>query len=514
MNWTAGYASDVEYTAGFYREQSPVYLNFACVLNGYEPVPLNRPFTYCELGFGRGLTVSLQAAAHPNGQFYATDFNPGHVAGARNFADAAQLSNLHLLENSFEELAKGEVDLPQFDFITLHGIYTWVTRENRAHIAEFIRRYLKPGGIVYMSYNAMPGWAAALPMQRLLVEHGDLHPNRSDLQVNAGAQFIEKLAELNAGYFNVNPSLKSRVEVLKNGSRNYLVHEYMHRHWEPMYHVDVARDMANAKLDFIGSADLPFAYHGLYLDAPRQELLNSVSNPSMRETVLDYLFNTQFRRDVFVRGPRRMSPMRQAEWLGQVGVALLVPRKDVSLQMKLGIGEVNGKEESYGPVLDALAEKPMTLEELGRLPKLQGQTYGNLTQIATMLFASNQVGLYFNHAKTPSGEAAKRLNRVLAQQVRYSDEWQALASPLLGNGVSANYMERMVYLIISAQPKFANDLTSLVNEAWRMMSAQGRRMMREGKPLESAEENQRELAAQIDAVLMKRLPIWRSLLMI
>jgi hypothetical protein len=30
MDWTAGYASDIEYTAGFYREQSPAYLNFAC----------------------------------------------------------------------------------------------------------------------------------------------------------------------------------------------------------------------------------------------------------------------------------------------------------------------------------------------------------------------------------------------------------------------------------------------------------------------------------------------------
>lgn len=38
--------------------------------------------------------------------------------------------------------------LPQFDFITLHGIYTWVSRENRQHIVDFIARYLKPGGIV------------------------------------------------------------------------------------------------------------------------------------------------------------------------------------------------------------------------------------------------------------------------------------------------------------------------------------------------------------------------------
>jgi hypothetical protein len=34
MDWTAGYASDVEYTTGFYAEQAPGYLNLVCALNG------------------------------------------------------------------------------------------------------------------------------------------------------------------------------------------------------------------------------------------------------------------------------------------------------------------------------------------------------------------------------------------------------------------------------------------------------------------------------------------------
>ncbi|RYZ90024.1 MAG: methyltransferase, partial [Moraxellaceae bacterium] len=83
MDWTAGYVSDVEYTAGFYTEQAPGLLNFACILNGVEPVDTSKSFNYCELGFGRGLTVNVLAAANPQGRFYAADFNPAHVAGAR-----------------------------------------------------------------------------------------------------------------------------------------------------------------------------------------------------------------------------------------------------------------------------------------------------------------------------------------------------------------------------------------------------------------------------------------------
>jgi len=70
MDWTAGYASDIEYTSGFYREQSPTWLNFVSLLNGIQPIDIAESFNYFELGFGRGLTAQILAAGHPQGQFY------------------------------------------------------------------------------------------------------------------------------------------------------------------------------------------------------------------------------------------------------------------------------------------------------------------------------------------------------------------------------------------------------------------------------------------------------------
>lgn len=136
MSWAAGYNNSVEYTTGYYQEQSPTWLKAALVMQRVAP-PAEGKFSYCELGFGQGLTSLILAATHPQGEFYACDFNPLHVIAASSIRDDAQLPNLTLLENSFGELADGRVDLPMFDFVTLHGIGT--ERPVAEIIADFFR---------------------------------------------------------------------------------------------------------------------------------------------------------------------------------------------------------------------------------------------------------------------------------------------------------------------------------------------------------------------------------------
>ncbi len=510
MDWTAGYVSDVEYTAGFYSEQAPGLLNFACILNGVEPVDTNKPFNYCELGFGRGLTVNVLAAANPQGRFYAADFNPSHVAGARQLASSAGLDNLFLLESSFEQMAQGQIEgLPQFDFITLHGIYTWVTAENRAHIVQFINRYLKPGGIVYLSYNAMPGWACAQPLQKILVEHAALNPNRSDVQIHQAAQFVDKLQQLNAGFITANPGLKPRLATLNSADRHYLVHEYMHRHWQPMYHIDVANDLAEAKLDYVGSADLPLAYRQMYLSTEQFSLLESIPDRRMRETVHDYLLNIGFRKDVFVRGARRMSLLRQNEYLAQLGLVLLQPGDACQMAFKLNVGEMQGRPETYAPLFDRLAEGPQTFVELNNLFGGGGRMSPSLIEAASLLIATGQVAVYALDKPPAAAVSALSLNQQLLDRVRFADDYQVLAAHLTGSGVATNFIERLFLSVLNAQPEA--DSTTLATAGFGIMQILGRNMIKDGKNLETAEENITALAEQFALLQQGKVAVWQQL---
>ena len=150
-DWTDGYVTELPYSVNHFPEMAPAHLRLALLQAGLAAPNIDEDFTYLELGFGQGLGLNMLAAAHPQGRFFGNDFMPAHVAAAQALASQACLSNLQLVQDSFAQLH--ERDLPPMDFIVLHGVYTWVNADNRAHIVALIARLLKPGGVVYVSYN-------------------------------------------------------------------------------------------------------------------------------------------------------------------------------------------------------------------------------------------------------------------------------------------------------------------------------------------------------------------------
>src|SRR5690606_8776735 len=244
--WADGYVVDIDYTDGYYRELAPELLRFVALLGGVQRLEPQEGFNYCELGCGNGRSLVLHAAADPRGRFFGVDFNPAHILNARNLAREAGAGNAVFLENSFAELH--EVDLPEMDFITLHGVHSWVSVENRQHITAFIRRRLKPGGLIFISYNCLPGLAALQPLQRLLMSQAARGSGPLGGRIRAALDFANRLDQAGASYFRLNPVVKSRLDSLGKQSTGYLAHEYFNANWQPSYHADVCAEMAEAKI--------------------------------------------------------------------------------------------------------------------------------------------------------------------------------------------------------------------------------------------------------------------------
>src|ERR1700704_1755901 len=157
-DWTDGYVADIGYTFGYYTELNPLRARLALLTAGLSVPEFG---TACELGFGQGVSINLHAAASST-VWHGTDFNPTQVGFARELASAAG-TNVNLCDEAFADFAHRK-DLPDFDYIGIHGIWSWISDENRAVIVDFIRRKLKVRGVLYISYNTLPGWAAFAPI--------------------------------------------------------------------------------------------------------------------------------------------------------------------------------------------------------------------------------------------------------------------------------------------------------------------------------------------------------------
>ncbi len=289
------YVMDVPYTWEFFDFQSPTTLNYLARHTGVESVDINEPFTYCELGCGNGVTAALLAAALPKGKFYATDFNPEHITNAQRIAKAGKLNNIAFSTHSFADMLNA--DFPQFDYITLHGVYSWVSETIREEIIAVIERYLKPNGVLYVSYNPLPRWAEILPLWRMMMEHTK-DMNVSSLEkAEAGLNHLQYLREIGIQYFRNTPSASHFLDELLERDISFVTHEFCNNYLDPQYFIDVAATMKSIGLQYCGAAGLDD--NDSHIPDGMLDYLDQADNKTERESRRSILSNEFFRRDVY-----------------------------------------------------------------------------------------------------------------------------------------------------------------------------------------------------------------------
>jgi len=505
--WSDGYFTDIQYTAKFYAELAPGFLAFACLRQGVRPPALGDGSAYLELGCGQGYGLNLLAAANPGMRFWGVDFHPGQIDNARRLADQAGLTNVAFEDWSFEQLLARPTDLPKFDVIALHGVYSWVSAENRAVIVRILDRFLQPGGIAYVSYNCLPGWASLAPLQRFVAEHVARGAGPPQARVVAAFRAALQMLEGSTGYFESIPALRARIEAALREDPAYLVHEYLNGHSQPLYHADVASELEAARLTFAASANVADDLVNLAAPAPLQRAIQEAGDPVWRETLLDYASNKPFRRDVFVRGRNALSDVERDAMLDDLEFALLVPPQATTFEIPIPIGQVKGQPAVYRPLVEALADGPRRFGELRGLPQFAGARDGAVTQALILLVGSRQI-----HPVSVGGAdaaAAIRFNRAALARAEFGEIPTQLAAALVGTGVRVDFADLMATNGVLQGLEDRPDETARL--AWPLMARTGRRLLRDGQALQDQAGNEAELARRIAAFNGARLPLFRSL---
>lgn len=505
-DWTGGYIADIAYTYGYYNELNPQRIKLAFLKAG---IAFPAYGTACELGYGQGVSTNLHAAASIT-QWHGTDFNPTQAGFAQQIA-AASGAQIDLRDDTFSDFCN-DSKLPQFDFIGLHGIWSWISDENRKIIVDFIRRKLKVGGVLYISYNTQPGWAAMAPLRDLLAEHAELMgaPGSGILpRVDDALVFAEKLLGSGARYGAVNPQVAPRLAVIKGQNRNYVAHEYFNCHWLPMSFSKMKSWLEDAKLSYACPANYLEHIDVLNLTAEQQQILKDIPDAGFRETARDFIVNQQFRRDYWVRGPRPLSAVERVDQMRGLRFVLVAPQDEITFKVSGALGEATLHEQAYKPIIDLMADYRIhTMQEVEQA--LRGiSDFQTVMQSLLILAGKGTIELAQDEAAMKSAKPqCDRLNRELCMRARHSASVSALASPVTGGGLTVNRLSQIMLLVVHEMP---NDPVAWARHLLQVLAAQGQRIVINGKTPDSQEAELDEAIRIAREFETKYLPLLTAL---
>ena len=505
--WSEGYVADIDYAFSYCAELNPARIPLALVSKGLKP---HAPKVACELGFGQGISTAIHAAASDI-EWHGTDFNPAQVAFADEIVQASG-AKARLLDESFEDYCRRD-DLPDFDFIGLHGIWSWVSEHNRSVIVDFLRRKLKPGGIVYMGYNCAAGWSSFVPMRDMMKTFSEAMVPASQgapERIAAAVGFAERFLAANPAYAAANPAVTERIGKIRGQDPHYLAHEYFCQDWAPMPFSSMPERLQPAKLTFAASARYLDHIDGLNLAEEQVAFLNEVADPTFREVMRDAMIARRFRFDYWLRGPRQLSTFDHAEALRTLAVVLVKPRSAVPVKVQNSLRDAEMQETIYQPVLDVLADnKPHSVAEIESAVRAAGLNLIMVIQALLVLAGDGHVAPAQDQAVSDAARSrTDRLNARFLQIARDNGEITYLASPVTGGGIHVGRLEQ---LFLGAITEGRTKPDEWVDHVWPILAMQGHLVVKDGVRLEAEADNKAELLEQATGFAEGQLPVLRAL---
>lgn len=380
----------------FNKDMAPAFIDHTCLINGYAPPPgsplgegVDAGFSYCELDCGSAVTETLLAASNPLGDFHAIDSRANLIDQGRALAKDGGARNITFHHAGIE--AALEKTLPPFDYIVVNNIYSWVPLRERALVLAFVRKFLKPGGALYLSYNARPGWNRFDPFRRVFREATRGMKAEPMQRLNAARDIYARLAQAKAAGITATGLSAQAFAALDSIPLDALAADYVNEFAEPLYVTDVMADFAAVDCVLAGSTTMSESLSVLLNHEPFKSILEKLPTISGRELAKDLLLDTRYRRDVFVRGGKRMAGDNRDMVMNGLAFVLERPSADIRFTATMPFGEMTFDNPHAHALVTALENGPRTLGELIAQAHALGSEPQAVVSNVHALLLSNQI---------------------------------------------------------------------------------------------------------------------------
>ncbi|MBG8637092.1 methyltransferase domain-containing protein [Neisseria meningitidis] len=254
-----------------------------------------------ELGCSMGGNIITQALYYPDAEFVGIDLSGRQVAQGNAIIEKMGLKNVRLEE---KDILTIDESFGKFDYIIVHGIWSWVPDAVKDKIFSICRNNLTEHGIAYISYNVYPGWKRQEQLREIMYFAGrDVLEEPLEARTRKGLDALKALAEILENDKGLDGGGKlPAIQKILNHNFYYIAHEYMEIFNDPIY-VNGFIEWANRhRLAYIGDTDLHVSFVSWMAEHTRERILALAGDDYIaKEFYSDILSDRQFRRSLLCR---------------------------------------------------------------------------------------------------------------------------------------------------------------------------------------------------------------------
>ncbi len=280
----------------------PDRLHAVSKLFGLNPVPPENA-RILELGCAGGGNLLPIASQFPNAICMGIELSEVQCEAANTAIDFVGLKNIKIKQGSIADITP---ELGKFDYILCHGVFSWVPESVREAILRVSAENLSSDGVVYISYNTMPGWYLRGMVRDMMLRHVEgIQDSASKIaQARAMLSFLVKSSQANKTPYA--EYLRAEAAFLDKQPDLYLFHDHLEEYNKPYFFQDFIRFASRFGLQFLGESNLATMWIG-NLSTETSQKLATIQDGVVSGHYMDCIVGRSFRETLLVHSGKPIS---------------------------------------------------------------------------------------------------------------------------------------------------------------------------------------------------------------
>lgn len=273
-----------------------------------------------ELGCAAGANLLPMGVELPRARFVGVDLSAGQVAAGEALRRQAGIDNVELRCANVMDI---DAAWGRFDYILMHGLYSYVPPIVQDKLLAICRDHLAPGGGAYIGFNVLPGWHFNAGVREMLIDHvaGEPVIARRPTRAREYLAFLAAHAPQDAR----GQQIRELAKRLESRPDAYLYHEYLESENRPIRFGEFMKKAQAHGMRYVGESALsPLGIERL--PPPMRDAIVGMAgdDPLRREQLIDDLTGRTLRCALLTTADSAARPTPRAECLDLLHLATIV----------------------------------------------------------------------------------------------------------------------------------------------------------------------------------------------